>query len=149
MSEEKCIIINADAPVITNVSVMDTDIFEGKVELSWVPPFEIDTILFPKPYSYRVNRLEGFSSDVNLSKSDILLDTFYIDTKVNTLEKVYNYIVEVFSGLDTSSFESSYNASTVRLELNGKQNNIELSWDFNVPWSNSCLLYTSPSPRDS
>lgn len=141
VSEEKCIIIKADAPVITRVSVMDTDIFEGKVELSWVPPFEIDTILFPKPYSYRVNRLEGLSSDVNLSKSDILLDTFYVDTKVNTLEKVYNYIVEVFSDSDTSSFESSHNASTVRLELSGKQNSIELNWDFDVPWSNSSSFY--------
>ena len=35
----------------------------------------------------------------------------------------------------------SSHASTVRLELNGSQNSINLSWDFDVPWSNSSSLY--------
>lgn len=141
VSEEKCIIIEASGPVITNVSINETDIENGQVNINWIPPFEIDTTLFPKPFRYRVNRLEGFNSDNNLFKSTILSDTFFIDNNLNTLENIFNYQIEVFSNNDTLSFEESHQASTVRAELSGNQSSIEIFWDFDVPWSNSSLRY--------
>ena len=83
-------------------------------------------------------RFDDFISTDTLFKSNIISDTFLIDTDINTDENIYNYRVEVFSNLplsDTIPIDISSHASSVRLELNGSQNSI-------------CLLYTSPSPRD-
>ena len=66
VSEEKCVIINADAPIITNVSVKSTDIANGEININWIPPFELDTLLFPEPYSYKVSRYEGYNQNNNL-----------------------------------------------------------------------------------
>ena len=144
VSDEVCLIIEADAPVITNVSVEETDKNNGVNMLKWIPPQTLDTLLFPKPYSYRVFRFDDFISSDTLFKSNIISDTFLIDTDINTDENIYNYRVEVFSNLplsDTIPIDISSHASSVRLELNGSQNSINLNWNFNVPWSNSSKNY--------
>tara|TARA_B100000902_G_scaffold399280_1_gene469402 strand:+ start:6072 stop:8906 length:2835 start_codon:yes stop_codon:yes gene_type:complete len=141
VSEEKCIVIEASGPVTTKVSIDETDIENGQVSINWIPPFEIDTTLFPKPFRYRVNRLESFNSDNILFNSDIQSDTFFTDTNLNTLESVFNYQVEVFLDNDSIPFDKSQKASTVRAELTGNQSSIEINWDFDVPWSNSSPMY--------
>jgi len=141
VSDEVCVIIEANAPVLTNVSVENTDINNGEVLVKWIPPLTLDSILFPKPYSYKVFRFESYYSNNELYKSDIISDTFLLDNNINTDENIYNYRVEVFSNSDTVPIDISSHASTVRLELNGSQNSINLSWDFDVPWSNSSSLY--------
>ncbi len=137
VSEEKCFIVEADAPVITNVSVDNTDSENGEISVNWVPPFDHDTTLFFPPYKYKVIRYEGYNSSSKLSSSILQSDTFYIDQNLNTLDEVYNYKVEVYSDEDTLPFDNSFRASSVRLELYGNENSIELQWQFNVPWSNS------------
>ena len=141
VSDEVCVIIEANAPVLTNVSVENTDISNGEVLVKWIPPLTLDSILYPKPYSYKVFRFESYYSNNELYKSDIISDTFLLDNNINTDENIYNYRVEVFSNSDTVPIDISSHASTVRLELNGSQNSINLSWDFDVPWSNSSSLY--------
>ena len=141
VSEEVCVIIEANAPVLTNVSVENTDIINGEVLVKWIPPLTLDSLLYPKPYSYKVSRLEGYYSNNELYKSDMISDTFLLDNNINTDENIYNYKVEVFSNSDTLPIDISSYASTVRLELNGSQNSINLNWDFDVPWSNRSSLY--------
>ncbi len=141
VSEEKCVIINADAPIITNVSVKSTDIANGEININWIPPFELDTLLFPEPYSYKVSRYEGYNQNNKLFESSILTDTFFLDSNLNTLDNIYNYTIDVFQSNNSLPFDTSHHASSVRLELSGYQNSIELSWNFDVPWSNSSSLY--------
>ncbi len=141
VSEEKCIIINADSPIITNVSVNSTDSNNGEININWIPPFELDTMLFPKPYKYKISRFEGYNQENKLFESSLITDTFYVDKNLNTLDDIYNYNVDVFLTKDSLPFDTSHHASSVRLELNGFQNSIELSWNFDVPWSNSSSLY--------
>ena len=141
VSEEVCVIIEADAPVVTNVSVEKTDILDGENFISWIPPLELDTFLFPKPYNYKVKRYDDYSSKDLLFESSIIPDTFFVDNLINTDENIFNYKIEVFSSADTIPFDTSSHASSVRLELNSTQNTINLNWNFDVPWSNSSSSY--------
>ena len=141
VSEEKCVLVEADAPIITNVDIKSTSITNGEIDIRWIPPFDLDSSIFPPPYRYRVSRFENFNSDNKLFQSNIISDTFYVDNSVNTLEKVYNYKVDVLLENDSLPFDTSHHASSVRLELLGMQNSIELQWSFDVPWSNSSSFY--------
>jgi len=141
VSEEKCVLVEADAPIITNVNVNSTSQTTGEIDIRWIPPFDLDSSIFPPPYRYRVSRLESFNSDNKLFQSNIISDTFYVDNNINTLEKVYNYEVDVLLENDSVPFDTSHHASSVRLELLGMQNSIELKWSFDVPWSNSSSFY--------
>ena len=139
-SEEVCVIMEADAPVMTNVSVEKTEVNDGEIKIVWIPPLTLDSILFPKPYKYKLRRYDGFSTKNNESEFPIQMDTFYLDNGINTKEKIFNYQVEVFDNID-NSVDFSAQTSNVRLDLQGMQKSINLSWDFRVPWSNNSKDY--------
>lgn len=135
VSAEACALMDADAPVITNVSVIDTDTDNGRIEVKWTPPYDLDPAQFPPPYSYRVGRSNRFAGTQNLVFSEIQSDTSFIDTGLNTRDEVYNYRVLLFDASNTL-VDSSAVASSVRLETRGLFNEVELTWSFDVPWSN-------------
>ena len=87
VSEEKCVLVEADAPIITNVDIKSTSKTNGEIDIRWIPPFDLDSSIFPPPYRYRVSRFENFNSDNKLFQSNIISDTFYVDNSLNTLEK--------------------------------------------------------------
>ena len=137
VSEEVCILIEANAPVINNVSIENTTTENGLVKVIWYPPLTLDTILFPIPYKYKVRRFDGLKTNENIYEyPTLILDTFFIDEVANTLNNTYNYQVEVFDSQE-NSIDFSSQASSVRLDLQPKQLSIDLSWKFNVPWSNN------------
>src|SRR5690606_8396583 len=51
-SEEICIQLKKELPVITNVSVITTSLTEGIIDLAWSKPTEFDTSVYPGPYRY-------------------------------------------------------------------------------------------------
>ena len=75
-----------------------------------------------------------------LYESDLILDTMFIDKNLNTSDNVHSYKIEVFDSLK-NSIDFSYYASSPRLELDAKESSIDLSWNADVPWSNSSSLY--------
>ncbi len=139
-SEEVCVILEADAPVMTNVSVEKTEIIDGEIIIAWHPPLTLDVLLFPKPYKYKLRRYDDFQSINEELEFQIQQDTFYIDNGLNTKEKVYNYQVEVFDN-NENSIDFSAQTSLVRLEALGRQKSINLTWKFKVPWTNDSRLY--------
>jgi hypothetical protein len=152
VSKEICLPpILADAPVITNVTVDITNRTNGQVTVKWVPPFDANVLQFPPPYTYEVQRAEGFSGDIKLTSvfPGRRSETVWVDTGINTLETVFNYRVTAYASNGTR-VDVSPTASTVRLEANSKFLQIALSWNADVPWSNNTqdyprhLIYRGP-----
>jgi len=143
VSRDTCLApLLADAPVITNVSVDRTDISSGQMTVKWRSPFEADKILNPPPYSYEVYRAEGFSGTVKMTKphSGKLTDSTFVDTSIDTEETVFNYQVIAYDNNGTK-IDTSSAASSVRLEAKAQLKKIELTWNFDVPWSNNTQEY--------
>lgn len=139
VSEEVCVQMAIDVPLITNVDITATDTEAGEIYVRWTSPLEIDEALFPPPYTYKLFRAEGFSGNSNMVEVPLVssFDTTATDLNLNTRNKVYNYRVVLFSGgsgtddvVDTSAV-----ASSVRLTPTSLVGAIELNWEANVPWS--------------
>jgi len=142
-SNEICNIIEAKAPVITNVTVpdppSDTDENNGRLEVRWTKPFNLDQLLFPPPYEYDVLIADGLTGDFNLRSAlpsgVTITDTSLLIENLNTLNVDYNLRICSFdangSPLDTSSI-----ASMVRLNPVAITGAVELLWNAEVPWSN-------------
>ena len=136
-SQEFCVTIPSDRPVITNVSVLETDEENGEIELRWTSPLEIDEGLFPPPYQYEVVRYTGLSGSANGEVIATLTDTTFIDTNLNTLETPYHYEINLFTqSAPTDLIGTSAAASSVRLEALSVVNEVEVEWRADVPWSN-------------
>lgn len=140
VSKEICITIDVDVPILTNVSITATNDKDGEIFVKWTPPYDLDKIQFPGPYSYELIRSEGFTGAQNRLSLGKTTDTLFTDKKLNTKNLVYNYKVVLLDNnikIDTSTL-----ASSVRLEPTIINEAIELKWSFNVPWNNSIAKYT-------
>jgi len=148
-SEEGCIRIRRDIPYLTQADVLQTATDEGRVSVCFVPPIaeNLDTLLNPGPYTYRVLRAEGIDPpDAAFSPTSFLLQTTslgqdtsycFIDEGLNTLETAYSYKVEFYiDGQTDTPFSTTDAASTIFLNVTpGNQQN-QLNWSFFVPWNN-------------
>lgn len=147
-SEEACIIIKENpedkhfGPVITNVDILSTDPTNGKILIRWTSPFYIDTSAYKPPFTYELQRAEGFSGSQNLVSitEKSYIDTIFVDTLLNTKNKIYNYCINVFE-TDGSFIDQSSTASSVRLEQIPSETGIKLHWKAVVPWSNEVQEY--------
>lgn len=139
ISLDTCLIPKpAEAPVITNVSVIETSETSGSVEIRWTSPFDIDKNQYPPPYMYKVFRGSGFQNEIftALTESPIS-DTIYIDTERNTQELPHEYKIELFvPALATEGIDTSSVASSVFLEAESRPGQIKLTWTANTPWYN-------------
>lgn len=141
VSDEVCVPpFKLDRSIITNVSINKTGDTNGEIFVKWVPPLELDPLLYPPPYpfKYEVYRAEGFSGDISLQKVSIGRQslTEYTDQGMNSSDKIYNYRILAFDQND-NPLDYSSTASTVRLEITSKFQELELRWAAIVPWSNS------------
>ncbi len=140
-SEEICIEIMADAPVILNADISVTSETDGEVEVRWLAPFEIDKTLFPPPYQYELYRSTGYEKSgaaervTTINSSDTLLS--FTDTGLNTRNEIYNYFIYLNQVGTGERIDSSAVASTVRLSPTSEVGTIRLDWQANVPWSNN------------
>lgn len=140
VSEEFCITIDVDVPLITNVSIEETDTENGEIFIKWTPPYDIDRQQFPGPFTYELIRNVGFAGNQDRTSVLTTSDTLFTDTNLNTENLVYNYKVILKEG--NTTIDSSSLASSVRLEPVIINEAIELNWDFNVPWNNSISQFT-------
>lgn len=131
-STEVCHIVEADAPVITNVDILSTSETDGQIEVRWMSPFDSD---LPPPYSYEVFRAEGYQGTNNLVSLGTTQGNVITDSGLDTKNTVYNYRISLVDGIGI--IDTSAVASSVRLEPSPQVASIELSWFAIVPWSNN------------
>ncbi|PSK97922.1 gliding motility-associated-like protein [Cecembia rubra] len=135
VSEEICITVDVDVPLITNVSVEATSQNNGEIFIRWTPPYDIDRSQFPGPFSYELLRNTGLTGNQGRVSVITTTDTSFTDTGLNTENLVYNYKVVLRE--NNTVIDSSSSASSVRLTPTIINEAIELNWTFNVPWNNS------------
>ena len=60
-SEEICVQLPETLPVLTNVSIRETDVQTVSVFVAWSRPDDLDTNFYPGPYFYSVERKNDVS----------------------------------------------------------------------------------------
>ena len=149
-SEEVCVQLNRDIPLITNVSVLTTDTDNGEIYIRWSKPEveDLDTMQNPGPYIYQLLHAEGITENL-ANFQPVPGATFTSEYFANANDTIFNYL-----GIDTKSIPHSYTigfyvnggddtlgyaavASSVFLSIASTDETNNLSWDYNVPWDNS------------
>jgi gliding motility-associated-like protein len=129
-------------PVITNVSVTNTDQVNGLIYLAWRKPY-LDTIPNATgPYEYYVYRATGITSENftlidSISTAD-LNDTIYTD-RLDTQTSGYLYKLELYNRTPGSEFligEPGI-ASSLFLSASPGDRKVRFTINRNVPWINS------------
>ncbi|HAA12199.1 MAG TPA: hypothetical protein DCE41_11070 [Cytophagales bacterium] len=135
-SEEVCVTIEAAAPVTTKVSVEETGLENGAIGVAWEPPFDLDTL----PYTYEVYRFGGLDGETNGTLVATTEHESLLDTALNTLDSSFHYAIVAYDSsgilLDTAAA-----ASQVMLNLEPRNQAILLTWNAEVPWSNTAQGY--------
>lgn len=129
-SEEICITIPLDSPVITNVDVAQTSEAAGEIVVKWLPAEGDD-----KNTTYQVLRYDNLNgTGTPATVADRISGLEFTDQGLNTERVTYGYeVVSMNEGIstDTATF-----ASQVKLDLQPGIQQIALQWEARVPWSN-------------
>jgi len=157
-SDNVCAQLIRDVPIITNVSVMSTNLSIGSIWTHWVKPIgsstNLDTIANPPPYEYRLMRATGFNPPLasyvseftyTYSSYSAMTDTGFVSTGLNTEGTPYTYKVDFYSnGILKGSTQT---ASSVFLSSTPADKTVNLTWQHFVPWNNySYHIYRETSP---
>jgi gliding motility-associated-like protein len=146
-SEEVCVQLPRDLPLITHVSVAGTDAVAGKIKIAWSKPsaFDLDTIFNHGPYRYQVLRQDNFTGGVleELPGASFVANTFWqandtvmeFDQNLNTLGIPYHYRVDFYVNGD-ELLGSTNEASSIFLAVNPSDQANRLTWEESVPWEN-------------
>ncbi len=137
VSEESCVHIDCDAPLIINADVVTTDSLYGTVKVRWVFPPEIDSSVFAPPYYYNVYRKPVSGEYELLNTMPILAvpDTMeYLDHDLNTKKQSFTYRVSIFN--EDTVIEYSDEASSIFLFAESADRRVKLFWNEQQPWNN-------------
>jgi gliding motility-associated-like protein len=147
-SDEACVQLNRDIPLLTNVDVLATGMGDGQIEVCWSKPLpdDLDTLQNPGPYRYEVLRATGANPadnefqpiGISFSSPDFASanDTCFIDDGLNTRELQYSYKLNFYvRGNDLMGTANA--ASSVFLSIEPTDKTNILSWRETVPWENN------------
>ncbi len=143
-SENACATLPKDAPIITHVSVLETDVSNGEIYIAWSKPIAsvLDTNINAGPYAYEIYRSDDKNGNnfqqiatFNSTTFNGLTDSTYIDTGLDTKENVYSYKIRFLANGDELIDETAV-ASSIFIDVAASSNQLTLSWDENVPWIN-------------
>ena len=132
-SEEACEEVDVIVPLITKVDILSTGDDDGGIRVEWIDPIDIDLGMYPGPYTYDVLRASSANPGDFVRVTADLSDQFFNDSGLNTNDNMYWY--KILIHLNTSERDTSFAASTVRLELKPQIGGINVTWDADVPWS--------------
>lgn len=140
-SNESCIVLMRDVPMITKVSVAKTDKNDGQVQVKWTKPLitQYDTTLHSGPYRYEVFRSISNAAFVSVHTQTIQnfsspLDTNFVDSNLNTVDHQMTYYVQIKSA--DQHLAKSVEASSVFLMIQPSDKINTLTWVSNTPWAN-------------
>lgn len=134
------IIISKNLPLIKTISVLETGV-NGKIKVEWGKPY--DSTGLTAPYSYKLMKASGLNSTnfttISTITSNHLLDTFYVDSNVNTVDSSYLYkIIFSANALELGETESGSNilltskASDQKVSIEAQYKSIYTFSHFNV-----------------
>lgn len=136
-TDEACIEIEKDFPVLLKDSVAVTDIVAGEIQVAWSRPTGVDPI-FPAPYSYhllRANDIAGAPGWTTIASGIAFDDTTYRDVGLNTTVQGYRYRVDLYDANGELIVEGNF-GSSVFLSITPGDQSLSLEWREYVPWQN-------------
>ncbi|HAN18111.1 MAG: hypothetical protein A2X13_04060 [Bacteroidetes bacterium GWC2_33_15] len=146
--EEVCVSLAPGFPIITNVSILNTDETNGEIMVRWDKPDRIDTIPGATgPYKYLVYRSdEMFGMRLDLIDSIAgLNDTTYMDSGLNTADSsVYSYEIALYNDAPGNRFRigTPQLASSLLFKLTPADNMVIMEINKNTPWlDNEYVIY--------
>ena len=149
-SLESCAELPQNVPIITNVSIRNTDTQNGSLYLAWSKPKELDTLAITGPYKYLIYRSLGLNgiNPLLIDSLSGLNDTIFIDTLLNTLNSSYSYKIDLINNTSGNRFliGSTQTASSVFISSVATNKAITLSWQFSVPWFNLSYIVYRKNP---
>lgn len=146
-SEEVCVQLARDIPLLTLVDVTNTGTNDGSIDVCWVLPQAeaLDTVLNSGPYRYVLSRAEG-QTTASGAFSEVAsfitpffasaVDTCFTDTGLNTQGTAYTYRIELFVENENVPIGEAQPASSVRLNGSPTDRAVVLDWSALVPWTN-------------
>lgn len=159
-SDELCVQMAQDLPLITNVDVEATDATNGEVLVRWARPQadELDTTLNVPPYRYELfysDDMDGlqfqvspvWSSPAYNSYSALSDTTDFLHSNINTDDHANSYRVAFFANGDTLGYTNL--ASSVYLTVNASDQTNVLNWSEIVPWTNYSYVVFLETPTGS
>ena len=138
-SNEACVVLKKDVPIITNVSILKTDNSDGIVDLKWLLPTEIDSSQYPGPYYYTISRsLNDANHFVPIATLNDITETQFIDSTQNTVSHTFFYQINLYNNTTTPFLMGSSDmASSVFLNIDSTDRMLKLQWTETVPWKNT------------
>ena len=144
-SDEACVRLANDIPLLINVDVKTTDTNTGQIFVRWTrpKPSELDTLQNPGPYRYDLYRAPNFAGGsftriFSITKPTFwqAIDTSFTDINLNTTAQPYRYHVAFWAnGID--SLGITENSSSIYLTVASTDLTNILTWDENVAWTNN------------
>ena len=144
-SNEACAQLPDDVPVITNVSVNNTDLSNGSIFLAWSKADDFDTLAFAGPFRYDIYRADALTGGTYtfIASTLGLNDTSFVDTLFDTESAPWHYRVDLMYAAGTSTYQfgaESFPASSVFLNISSFDQSLLLEWNYIVPWSNDSFI---------
>lgn len=139
-SEEVCATLKKDVPVITNVSVEETNATDGKMYVAWSKPTELDTLIFQPPFKYVVRRADSINPGIflKIDSTFSINDTMLLDEGINSRDVFFYYKIDMYSGSSAGQtyIGHSQTAASMFLNIAPTDQALILTWNNNVPWLN-------------
>ncbi|MEI6576676.1 MAG: gliding motility-associated C-terminal domain-containing protein [Bacteroidota bacterium] len=148
-SSEVCVSLKRDLPIITNISIRNTDPIQGSVFVAWVKPTELDFTQTPGPFKYLISRdTPPGTGWVLIDSLSNLTDTSFVDSLVNTRDNKIDYEIGLVNDTPGNRFLIGYThlASSVFLNLLPSDHKIILKWSCFVPWTNDTMVVYRQNP---
>ena len=146
-SDEYCAVLAPGYPIMTNVSVLNTDETNGEIMVKWVKPDKLDTIPDATgPFKYIIYRSDD-GIGMRLQKIDSisgLNDTTYLDSFLNTMDSQYSYEIALFNDTPGNRFRIGIPplASSMFLNTESSDNTVKITISKNTPWlDNEYVIY--------
>ena len=153
-SNEVCQQLARDLPIITKVSITNTDLVNGEVHVRWAKPLadDLDTIENVAPYRYELFRSvdDGLTFNIipeftiNTTTFATVIDTNYFDQGVNTVDVQPHYHIKFYSNNNFMGGSSEASSTFLIVEPSDELQN--LSWSEFVPWSKVSYNVFGKSP---
>jgi gliding motility-associated-like protein len=143
-SDETCVQLNRDVPLMTNVSVEKTNVTNGEIFVQWSKPKakDLDTLLNTPPYRYELFRVNGATSTLITGASFTSAtfaaanDTSFTEKNLNTATNQYAYKVAFYVKNEAAPLGFSPSANSPFLKILGTDQANILTWDTKVSWQN-------------
>ena len=144
-SNEACVQLGRDIPLLTKVSVTNTDNTNGSIQIEWTKPLsaDLDTLQNPGDYTYEVLQETGMVAAPNTAIYTTTSpsfaqanDTTYHQNNLNTIANPFSYRIAFYVKGASTPLGYASPAASIFLSAAPSDKKVNLSWQEMVPWDN-------------